>query len=56
MLEYYYDINYSSKFDILFKDTYIGKNPTKLKNSYYILRFDFSGIDTSTKECKRWDR
>jgi len=50
VLEYYYDILESDKFDILFKDTYIGSNPTKLKNSYYILRFDFSGIDTKTQE------
>ena len=50
MLEYYYDINHSDKFDTLFENTYIGSNPTKLKNSYYILKFNFSGIDTSTKE------
>ena len=50
MLEYYYDVNNKDKFASLFKDTYIGKNPTKLKNSYYVLRFDFSGIDTSSKE------
>ena len=47
-LEYYYDINAEDKFEKLFKDTYIGKNPTKLKNSYHILRFNFSGIDTLT--------
>lgn len=44
MLHYYYDIFYKEQFDTLFKDTYIGKNPTKEKNSYYILRFDFSGV------------
>ena len=49
-LEYYYDINTKDKFEKLFRDTYIGKNPTKLKNSYHILRFNFSGIDTSTVE------
>ena len=27
-----------------------GKNPTKLKNSYHILKFNFSGIDTSSYE------
>lgn len=50
VLENYYDIKKEDKFESLFKDTYIGKNPTNLKNSYYILRFDFSGIDTSTYE------
>ena len=49
-IEYYYDINSLEKFDALYKDTYIGKKPTKLKNSYHILRFNFSGIDTSNEE------
>lgn len=50
-LEYYYDIKAKDKFDKLFNKTYIGKNPTKIKNSYHILRFNFSGIDTSNKEA-----
>ena len=49
-IENYYDILKKDKFNILFKDTYIGKNPTKNKNSYHILRFNFSGIDTSKIE------
>ena len=47
MLENYYDINKKDKFEKLFSETYIGKNPTKLRNSYYILKFNFSGIDTT---------
>ena len=39
------------KFEKLYGETYIGKNPTKLKNSYHILRFNFSGIDTSSGEA-----
>ena len=50
VLENYYDKRKSDKFESLYKNTYIGKNPTKLKNSYCILRFNFSGIDTSTEE------
>ena len=49
-LENYYDIKKEQKFQSLFGETYIGKNPTKLKNSYYILKFNFSGIDTSNTE------
>ena len=49
-LENYYDILKKDKFDELFQNTYIGKNPTVNKNSYYILRFNFSGIDTNTVE------
>ena len=49
-LENYYDIKRADKFDGLFGNTYIGKNPTSLKNSYHILKFNFSGIDTSSEE------
>ena len=50
VLENYYDKNKTDEFENLFKNTYIGKNPTKLKNSYSILRFNFSGINTETVE------
>ena len=50
VIENYYDKNRVEKFEKIFKNTYIGKNPTKLKNSYCILRFNFSGIDTSSEE------
>ena len=49
-LENYYDIKKADKFEKLFGNTYIGKNPTKNKNRYYILKFDFANIDTTTKE------
>ena len=50
VLENYYDKNKIDSFEKLYGNTYIGKNTTKLKNSYCILRFNFSGIDTSTEE------
>ncbi|MBN1970236.1 MAG: AAA family ATPase [Candidatus Delongbacteria bacterium] len=46
MLEHYYDINRKEQFHQLFGDTYIGINPTKLKNSFPILKLNFSGIPT----------
>ena len=49
-LENYYDFKKADKFEELYGDTYIGKNPTKLKNSYHILKFNFSGIDTTNEE------
>ena len=52
MMYYYYDINSKSEFNTLFKDTYVYSNPTKEKNSYYILYFDFSGITTNGKDNK----
>ena len=50
VLENYYDINKKNEFENLFGETYIGKNPTPLKNSYYILKFNFSGLITETAE------
>lgn len=47
-LECYYDLKKENQFDKLFTNTYIGKNPTPNKNRYHILRFNFSGIDTSS--------
>ena len=44
VLENYYDKDKTEEFDFLFKNTYIGKHPTELKNSYSILRFNFSHI------------
>ena len=49
-LENYYDLKKENEFEELFGNTYIGKNPTKLKNTYHILKFNFSGIDTSNAE------
>ena len=50
VLENYYDINKKDKFEKLFGETYIGNHPTEMKNSYYILRFNFSGINTKGEE------
>ncbi len=45
-LQYYYDENSADEFEAMFHDTYIGRNPTPLKNSFRILFFEFSGINT----------
>ncbi|MEA2048054.1 MAG: AAA family ATPase [Campylobacterota bacterium] len=50
MLEYYFDVYYKEEFEAIFNDTYILKNPTPLKNNFYILRFDFSAVDTTDYE------
>jgi hypothetical protein len=47
MLENYYDVNKAADFPMLFGDLYIGKHPTPLANQFYILQFDFSGIETN---------
>ena len=45
-LQYYYDENSKDEFEAMFHDTYIGKNPTPMKNGYRILFMEFSGINT----------
>ena len=50
MLRHYYDVCYADRFDTLFGDLYIGKNPTPKRNSLFVIRFSFSGLDTSTTE------
>ena len=47
MLENYYDVAKKDEFDEMFGHLAIGKHPTPLKNSYYILRWDFSCVDTT---------
>ena len=47
MLENYYDVAKKKQFDALFGHLKIGKNPTPLRNSYFILKWDFSCIDAS---------
>src|SRR6056297_1545262 len=46
-LEHYYDIEKKDAFDELFKGLWIHENPTKERNTYLVLRLDFSGIETS---------
>jgi hypothetical protein len=44
MLENYYDINCADSFDELFDGLYIAEHPTPLRNSYRMLRMDFSKV------------
>jgi len=47
MLAAYYDINTKDSFESIFGRLYIGKQPTKSRNSHLILLFDFSSITAS---------
>ncbi|MBL0700472.1 MAG: AAA family ATPase [Desulfosarcina sp.] len=55
MLENYYDVAKKDEFEAIFGGLKIGKNPTKLRNSYFILKFDFSCVDPtgSAEEVKQ---
>ena len=50
MLRRYYDVCYADLFDTLFGDLYIGKHPTPKRNALFVIRFSFSGLDTSSTE------
>ncbi|APC80274.1 ATP-binding protein [Clostridium botulinum] len=50
MLENYYDINKKDKFEELFGDLYIGKNPTEEKNSFLVWKISFAGVDAGRGE------
>ncbi|MBF0204121.1 MAG: AAA family ATPase [Desulfamplus sp.] len=45
ILECYYNIRQKDDFERLFGHTYIGKNPTPLRNSFFVLHLDFSVVD-----------
>ena len=50
MLQFYYGIKHKEAFQEIFGQLYIGQNKTASANKYLMLRFDFSGIDTATRE------
>ena len=47
MISYYYDLKETENFESLYKGLYIYDNPTENKNNYYILKFNFSGMNVS---------
>lgn len=52
MLENYYDMNRREKFDALFGDLWIGQHPTGQRNSYAVMRLDFSKVSSNLDECE----
>jgi len=49
-LRYYYGLEHKDQFDNIFGNYYIGKHPTPGANKYHVLHFEFSRIDTSSKD------
>ncbi|QTA82014.1 AAA ATPase-like domain-containing protein [Desulfonema limicola] len=47
MLANYYDVAKKHEFEAMFGKLKIGKNPTELRNKFFILRWDFSCVDPS---------
>lgn len=52
MMMTYYDILEATNFEVNFGQTYIGQHPTDEKNSYLILNFNFSGVNSDLNEVK----
>ena len=48
MLQYYYDLSETDRFYELFGGTWIGKNPTRDRNRFIVLKLDFSVISVSS--------
>jgi hypothetical protein len=55
MLQHYYDITGKDRFDELFRGLWIHDNPTPERNSYLVLRLDFSGVETSYGKDRLFD-
>ncbi|NDV66150.1 ATP-binding protein [Bacteroides sp. 224] len=53
VLDAYYDINNEDRFEELFGERWIYKNPTKLRAKFLILRFNFSGVDPQPENMHR---
>ena len=53
ILQTYYDIAKKDDFDLFFKGTDIGENPTDERNSYLMMRFDFSQVESEPETVKR---
>ncbi len=47
ILESYYDIDFKDRFDFFFCGTEIHQNPTKEKNSYLVLKMNFSMVNSN---------
>ena len=52
MLQNYYDVNKKDKFEQLFGDLYIGKNPTPERNSFLVLNLNFSVVAAGIDDYK----
>ncbi|MCP5051595.1 MAG: AAA family ATPase, partial [bacterium] len=52
MMHCYYDVYYNDRFDELFKDRWIHKNPTEQQGKYLMLALNFSAVDPDRKHLE----
>ena len=50
MMDCYYDVAMAERFDELFGGLHVHENPTENRNNYYMLRFNFSGVQNTEME------
>jgi len=50
MMDCYYDVAMADRFDELFGGLHVHEFPTENRNSYYMLRFNFSGVQNTKLE------
>jgi len=50
MLHYYYGLEFEDQFEELFGNFEIGQSPTKSANKYFVLKLDFSRVNTQSSE------
>ena len=50
LLQHYYGLEFQERFAEIFRNYEIGRNPTPLANRFFVLKFDFSRIDTRTTQ------
>ena len=53
LLQHYYDIRTRDQFDALFSGLYIGEHPTSSRNSYLVLKLNFSGISGELNDYRK---
>jgi hypothetical protein len=52
VMETYYDISKKDQFDLFYKGTDVHREPTKEKNKYLVLKFNFSAVDPHAKRLE----
>ena len=52
ILQAYYDVDYADRFEELFGDLKIGRNPTDERGQYCVLMFDFSAVAKNPRDVQ----
>ena len=53
MLQHYYDVMDADKWDMLYKDLYIGSHPTPERNSYLVIKLNFAVVNAELSNYRQ---